>query len=143
MFYGGVVVSVGSQVLGSDTQQGFITQAVTNALNVAGLVCLMIWGANLCWERREVSRFEWAAWGTIFVLLIALVVIHLGMDEVLDVKSTSVTNHVRFGMYHKMYIGISSLQWLLSLSLLFVTLLRWSGEKEIGAGAPAADSGSL
>lgn len=134
MFYGGVVVPVGSQVLGSDTQQGFITQAVTNALNLAGLVCLVIWGVNLYWERRDVSRFETAAWGTTFVLLAALVLIHLGMDEVLDVKSTSVTNHTRFGMFHKLYIGISSIQWLLSLSLLFATLLRWSRERETSIG---------
>lgn len=133
MFYGGIVVSVGSRVLGSDTQQGFITQSVTDALNTAGFVCLIIWGANLWWERRDVFRYEWLAFATTFALLIALVVIHLGMDRVLDIRTTVVTNHQHFGRYHKLYIGISSVQWLLSLLMLFGALLRWN-RGEVNAG---------
>ena len=37
MFYGGVVVEIGGRLLGSETQQGFITQSATNYLNLAGL----------------------------------------------------------------------------------------------------------
>lgn len=46
-FYGGVVVPVGSAVLGSDREQGFITRQVTNYLNLAGAVALAIWGWDL------------------------------------------------------------------------------------------------
>jgi hypothetical protein len=42
MFYGSVVITVGAEVLGSEMDQGFVTQAVTNYLNIAGAVCLMI-----------------------------------------------------------------------------------------------------
>lgn len=45
MFYGGVVVPVGSRILGSDLEQGWITRSVTNYLNVAGAVALALWGS--------------------------------------------------------------------------------------------------
>ena len=127
MFYGGVVVSVGSRVLGSDTQQGFITQAVTNYLNLAGMVCLMLWAANLWFERKHgVSRFEWGLWMIIAAMLGMLVMIHLSMDRVLDSSSVSVVDSRRFGLYHKLYIGTSSAQWLGSLVMLFMAIRRWN-----------------
>ena len=46
MFYGGVVVPVGSEVLGSDTDQGWITRKVTDYLNAAGAVALAVWGVG-------------------------------------------------------------------------------------------------
>ena len=46
-FYGGVVVPVGSAVLGSEREQGFITRQVTNYLNLAGAVALAVWGWDL------------------------------------------------------------------------------------------------
>jgi hypothetical protein len=46
-FYGGVVVPVGSDVLGSEREQGFITRSVTNYLNLAGTVALAVWGWDL------------------------------------------------------------------------------------------------
>ena len=46
MFYGAVVVPVGSDVLGSHREQGFVTQSVTNYLNGAGAIALAVW----CWD---------------------------------------------------------------------------------------------
>ena len=43
---GAVVVPVGSEVLGSHREQGFVTQSVTNYLNVAGAVAIAVW----CWD---------------------------------------------------------------------------------------------
>jgi hypothetical protein len=126
MFYGGVVVEVGSRVLGSDTQQGFITQSVTNYLNIAGAVCLAIWLENLWHERhRGVSKLEWFAWALTAAMLFALVVIHPGMDQLLDARSTAVIDHSRFRLFHKAYIGISSLQWMVVLLSLLLVLRRW------------------
>ena len=127
MFYGGVVVGVGSRVLGSDTQQGFITQSVTNYLNLAGVVCLTVWFENLWHDRRRgVSRLEWGTWSLTTVMLGTLVAIHLGMDLLLDRQSTTVLNHARFGLFHKAYIGISSLQWMVVLLSLLLLIRRWN-----------------
>lgn len=52
MFYGGVVVPTGAAVLGSEVEQGFITQSVTNYLNLAGGVCAVLWGLTLWLDAR-------------------------------------------------------------------------------------------
>ena len=44
--YGGVVVPVGAEVLGSDRLQGFVTQQVTGWLNLFGVA----WCAALAWD---------------------------------------------------------------------------------------------
>lgn len=126
MFYGGVVVPVGSHVLGSDTQQGFITQSVTNYLNLAGFVCLIVWTENLWRVRQRVSKIEWVILAVEFALLATLAVVHFVMDQVLDAETNSVVDYVRFGLGHKIYISVSSVQWLLSLLLLFLTIKRWN-----------------
>jgi hypothetical protein len=129
MFYGGDVVPVGTKILGSGTEQGFITQAVTNHLNLAGAVCLILWLEHLWHDRRQgVSRIEWLAWGFTTLSLVVLVGIHLQMDRLLIVESTSVLDRAAFGKYHKMYIGTSTLQWLASLLMLFLAVIRWNRE---------------
>mgnify|MGYP001027684021 CR=1 FL=1 len=127
MFYGGVVVPIGTKILGSGTEQGFITQPVTNYLNLAGAVCLILWLEHLWHERRQgVSGIEWLTWGFATLTLAGLAGIHLRMDRLLNVESTSVLDHAAFGGYHKMYIGTSTLQWLASVLMLFLAILRWS-----------------
>ena len=125
MFYGGVVVPVGARILESDTQQGFITQAVTNYLNMAGAVCLLLWMESLWHERRNgVTRREWFFWCIAAASMIVLVLAHVQMDRLLNRELTSVIDP--FGRYHKLYIGVSSLQWLACLSMLFERLRAWS-----------------
>ena len=60
MFYGGVVVEVGVDVLGSHRTQGFVTQRVTNSLNVAGAVALAVWDWDVAAGRRTGGRL-WVA----------------------------------------------------------------------------------
>ncbi len=127
MFYGGVVVPVGAQVLGSEAQQGFITQSVTNYLNLIGTVCLVVWLEDLWRSRRNgVSAAEWGIWCFAAIALIGLTVVHFQMDRILVAETTSVSDPKQFGLLHKMYIGTSSLQWFASLILLFLTLRRWN-----------------
>ena len=72
MFYGAVVVPVGSEVLGSHREQGFVTRSVTNYLNGAGVLCLAVW----CWDvfqgRRPVpkwNRIRWIVWAALAAAL--------------------------------------------------------------------------
>ena len=126
MFYGGVVVEVGSRVLGSDTLQGFITQSVTNYLNLAGLIYLLFWTEHLWSEKnRGVTKLEWGTLIFLAASLVGLVGIHSAMDQILDAGTRTIDEPTRFGLFHKLYIGISSLQGVASLFLLFLTLRRW------------------
>ena len=126
MFYGGVVVPVGAEILRSDTKQGFVTQAVTNYLNVAGVVCLIVWLEYLWHYRRKgVSSAEWWVWSMMAISLFGLAGIHLQMDQILVAETTTVSDPKQFHLLHKMYIVTSSLQWLACLVLLFLTLQSW------------------
>ena len=55
MFYGGVVVPVGGRILGSETRQGFITQSVTNYLNLAGARSASSCGWSICGTTDEME----------------------------------------------------------------------------------------
>jgi hypothetical protein len=126
MFYGGVVVPVGARILGSEREQGFITQSVTNYLNLAGAVCLILFLEHLWHDRRRgVSKLEWVFWSFAVVSLVVLAVIHRQMDQIVNAETSSIFDPDRFGRFHKMYIGTSSLQWVASLAMLFLTLTRW------------------
>ena len=127
MFYGGVVVPVGGRILESETQQGFITQSVTDYLNLAGALCLSLWLENLFHERRTgVSKLEWGLWGFAACSLVVLVVVHGFMDQNLGLEPARVLNPRSFDRSHKVYIGTSSLQWLACLAMLFLAILRWN-----------------
>ena len=132
MFYGGVVVPAGTKILGSESEQGFITQAVTKYLNGAGAVCLVLWLEHLWHERRSgVIPLEWYAWAFASLSLGVLVGTHLQMDRLLNVESRSILDHAAFRRYHKLYLWTSSLQWVASLVMLFLTLFRWSKESSV------------
>jgi len=131
MFYGAVVVPVGSNVLESDQLQGWITRSVTNYLNAAGLVALIVWGveilttSDLCSKRR---RFRWATW-TLLLLLFGLIAwLHIRMDALLDVDGFQILDRPRFRVLHSWYLTISTIHWAGSLVLLATTLLAWRAE---------------
>jgi hypothetical protein len=137
MFYGGVVVPVGGAILGSETRQGFITQSVTNYLNLAGAVCLGAWLEHLWHDRRNgVSKLEWGIWSFTAVLLVILAWLHVRMDHILGIEQSSVFDPEWFGRFHKLYILASSVQWLASLALLFLAVLRWYRSPSTANPAP-------
>jgi hypothetical protein len=133
MFYGGVVVPVGASVLGSETEQGFITQAVTNYLNVAGAVCVIVWGVALRFDGPPASRTAragWSLWSLIVVALGIQIGLHIVMDRWLDTASRTIIDERKFIQFHEAYITTSTVQWLLCLALLGLTLVAWRNEAE-------------
>jgi hypothetical protein len=131
MFYGSVVISVGAQVLGSESEQGFVTQSVTNYLNIAGAVCLTIWGIVL-W-RDKATRLGWTLWLGLVLSLAALAILHGRMDQRLEFDSHAVTGQ-GFYTLHRAYLTISTTEWLTALALLGLTMHRWGqvDRREIG-----------
>ncbi len=133
MFYGGVVVTVGAAVLGSETEQGFITQSVTNYLNVAGAVCVAVWGVVLAIDIRrktQLGRVCWGLWSAIALGLGVLIGLHVIMDRGLDAAGHTIPDEHRFLRLHEAYITTSTLQWLLCLALLWLTLQVWRSSDE-------------
>ncbi len=135
MFYGGVVVPVGSEVLGSDTDQGWITRKVTDYLNVAGAVALTLWGWDIAVARDPApwrKRLRGLVWVFLAAALGVLVWVHGRMDSLLDPEALRILDRPHFRSLHRWYLGTSTLQWAGSLLLLFWTLQAWQSEDARG-----------
>jgi hypothetical protein len=138
MFYGGVVVPVGGKLLGSEVDQGFITQTVTNYLNLAGGVCLLVWGGTLWFDTRHVPKWRWLCWVLWWCLIFGIAVLlplHVLMDRLLDASTRSILEVQQFHLLHRVYLTTSTAQWLTSLFLLGLTLKLWQLVDQSGARA--------
>ena len=125
MFYGAVVVTVGTEVLGSHLQQGLITQRVTNYLNLAGLLALAVCAGEIAWTEAAspTRRLRWLTW---FFLLLAhgwLLWLHLRLDELID--GETILDPTTFKSLHRWYLNLSTFQWATSMAFLGTTLWTW------------------
>jgi hypothetical protein len=130
-FYGGVVVPVGSAVLGSEREQGFITRSVTNYLNLAGAVALAVWGWDLTAMRATSAggrRLRGALWAGLVLSLVVLVWLHPKLDELLVPEDVSVLDRHRFRSLHERYLVVSTIQWAGCLLLTALTISAWRVE---------------
>ncbi len=120
-FYALAVVPTGHQVLRSKVRQGFITQQVTNKLNVLGAVTL----ALLLWQwlatRREAAAPGWSraaaiSWAALAVTLALLFWLHPRLDALLDAGQRAVLDDEKFYALHRIYLVVATVQWLAGLA---------------------------
>ena len=128
MFYGGVVVEVGADVLGSHRTQGFVTQRVTNYLNVAGAVALAVWGWDVAAGGAGGRRPRWIGWGVLVALLVALVWLHPRLDALLVADEFRILDRPDYRRLHQWYLGLSTIQWAVAVSLTGLTIRAWRVE---------------
>jgi hypothetical protein len=127
MFYGAIVIPVGSEVLGSHAEQARVTRPVTNYLNLAGAVALVFW----CWDGAakrgagSPGRSFWLGWGLLVLLLVVQVWLHGWMDDLLDMKDGSAVDRPGFGWLHRWYLLASTVQWIGAMGLLAWTIRAW------------------
>jgi hypothetical protein len=106
-FYGFIVVPVGADILGS-IGQGFITQRVTNQLNLVASGVLAVLLANVILQR---SRFLIGSWLVLAVTQIALLVMHPWLDAMLDVTTQEISDGELFYKRHGIYLDVTAIQW--------------------------------
>jgi hypothetical protein len=130
-FYASVVIPVGSDILGSHQEQGWITRSVTNYLNIAGAVAVCVWAWDIFatadsarWRRR----LRWLLWGVLVLTLGLLAWLHPQLDGPLDLIAHRILDRPSFRGLHVWYLHISTVQWAASLLLLGATLLAWRDE---------------
>jgi hypothetical protein len=122
--YGGVVVPIGSDQLGSDLAQGLITQRVSVWLNIFGVV----WCLALGWDCLALKEDSWRGGMVVLCagLLLALFPIHTMMTNLIDFDAESIADRRTFRRCHQVYLSISTLHWLLAMAVLWRTLRRWA-----------------
>jgi hypothetical protein len=139
-FYASVVVPVGQQVF-SHRHQGFITREVTVYLNLTGALALVI----LLWDLlagRDAVRWRRGlrilSWVVMVLTLAALFWLHPRLAEFLDADSLSVVEPRTFRPRHRLYLWISTVQWVAGLLFLGSTLMTWRAHDRLtGAQTPS------
>ncbi len=134
-FYASVVVPIGTEVLGSAAEQGWITRQVTFFLNLSGGIALVV----LAWDigtgsdpSRLRIRLRWLTWVLLAVTLVLLVWWHGQLDHYLDLSDTSSPRFLdrrAFRSLHKRYLWTQTVQWAIGLAALFQTLRAWQGSE--------------
>ncbi len=118
-FYTAAVIPILHDQLGSPLETGLVTQRATDVLNLIGLATVVLgWSrvllANL--DRRPAgARRRWANrfLALTTVALVALILLHRVLDRRMEAAELS-------GFYplHRIYVWVSTLQWLANLGLL-------------------------
>ncbi len=129
-FYAAVVVPVGSAVLDSHREQGFVTRKVTDTLNLAGACALLplAWDVAVVRDRTVRRRMRAALWLGLALTLSLLVGMHPRLDALLDPSAGRILDGDGFGELHAWYLRVSTVQWCVGVAFLIGTLTAWRHE---------------
>lgn len=144
-FYAGVVIHTGHRVFGSARETGFLTQQVTNWLNISGACALLILLWNVLALRKQFGRWSrallWLTWGLMVALQITLFLMHPALDQMLDVEAHRILDRARFHQLHKLYMNLSTAQWSAGLLHIWVALRAWRSSDRLGT-PPSSTAGN-
>ncbi len=130
-FYSAVVIPVLHDRLGSPLETGLITQCVTDALNLIGVATITLgWVVTLLRDPTQQSGTGRRRWATISlsattVCLVILIALHRVLDRRIDAGEMQ-------GFYplHRLYLWVSTLQWVANLILLTCWAGPWPGRHQ-------------
>lgn len=128
LFYGAIVVTIGSEVLGSDFRQGMITRRVAEAMNWTGILVLLAWIWDLCMERQAWLRLRWATWAFLMMTVLLLMWLYPQMDALIDLEKRTLLDRDHFRDLHRWYLRVSTAQWLGAIVFTVLTLRNWSAQ---------------
>jgi len=136
-FYALFVVPTGFEVLGGETEQGFITQRVSNIINLCGLVALAVLLGNVAAGWRSIGRFARFAlagtWLAMAAAQLVLMLVHPRLDALLDAGSHSIVEPSSFHRLHEFYLSVTTVQWSAGLAHLLTVISMWScGDRTTG-----------
>ena len=125
-FYISVVVPIGTEVLGTALDQGFITRHVARAINRAAAVSLALLLADL-FATPGHRRSRLALWLVMAGCQAALFWLHPILDAHMDPETWSVRGRGDFYQLHRAYLWLHTVQWLAALGCLWTLTNDASG----------------
>lgn len=120
-FYSAIVVPLGIEQIGG-AEQGFLTQRVTVRLNIAGTITGICLLADALWRGPRKHRAALAS--VILGLQAWLWFLHARLSLWLDAASSSSHSGESFYQAHRIYLWVTSTQWLIGLVCLGVWCVR-------------------
>ncbi|MEM8732872.1 MAG: hypothetical protein AAGG44_01525 [Planctomycetota bacterium] len=123
LFYASVVVPLGTSILGSTTQ-GFVTRSVTNVINVASLVSALAiaayaWTTSNRFRTEDSIRIPLVSACIIGTTAIILMWLHGHLEQAMADDEFAVMDGESFYRTHRVYLWVSTIQWLSSLPVLW------------------------
>lgn len=118
-FYAGVVVPIGTGVLGS-IEQGFLTQQVTRWWNLISVGVFVILSWDIFCER---SRLRLSAFALMLACQIGLFLLHPQLDALLDASTFSISDSDAFYRWHRWYLLTTTLLW--AAGMTYLVSLAW------------------
>ncbi len=130
MFYVSFVVPIGTDVLGSAKEQGFITRLVAHRLNLMCAIALatMLIETLVSWKsgKRILSLTQLTSVALIGGLLAGLLWLHPQMDQLLEIETHRVLERREFYSLHRVYLWFSTFQWIFAWFWLYCVIQNWS-----------------
>jgi hypothetical protein len=126
-FYSTAVIATAQEVLHSHLRAGLITQQVTGWLNLISLPALAVCCGNLIAQRKS-ARKVWlwllgGSFGAMVLLQAALFAVHPMLDKL--IVNREVEDAGAFFRLHRVYLVLSTGQWLATLGYVWSTLSLW------------------
>lgn len=125
-FFTSVSLRVAHKVLSESQEFGYVTQVVTDHLNVIGLIALLLLLAQLAahWQvlvrwRRFLLGFTWLI---LAVTLAFMFNLHNAIDALVNFEQRVVIDYDAFEPVHRHYKQIATVQWLAAVVHLTVML---------------------
>jgi hypothetical protein len=126
-FYAAVVVPIGQEVVGKETQP-FITRQVARWINISGAAALAILALDLAAASREARwahYFRWLLWLGMGAALIGLVWLYPRIDQHMNVEVQEIVNRKAMRPWHRAYLWVSTVQWGCGVLYAWLTLRAW------------------
>lgn len=137
-FFTAVSLRVAHRVLDDPGDFGFVTQTVTDRLNIIGLVAVVLLLAQLTSHWRILAsrpRFAMTCtWLTLAITLGLMFLQHNQIDGLLDFQQRLVTDRDAFERVHDRYEMTATIQWLAAVVHLAVMLTVAGVRSPIAAG---------
>ncbi len=126
-FYTAVTLRVAHKVLDDSRNFGFVTQMVTERLNLIGLVTVCLLALHLFCHGREFSRVKlMVMMTTLLTLAVTLGLqfnLHHQIDLLLDTQARVVRNDAAFRLLHNRYELVATIQWFVGIVHLILLLV--------------------
>ena len=120
-FYAAIVVPLGIEQFGG-VEQGLLTQRVTVRLNVVGTVVGICLLADALWRQPKNCRAVLAS--VLLSLQVWLWCLHARLSRGMEAISSSLHSDESFYHEHRVYLWVTSAQWLIGLACLGIWCVR-------------------
>jgi hypothetical protein len=122
VFYAAVVVPVGRDKIGS--LQSYVTQYVTDYLNLSGAIALLLLAWDVLASSVKKGR-RWALWLIMAAALAVLVWLHIRLEDSLNPEGP---DWRAFTVNHRLYLWTSTVQWGCAVLFTLISLQVWKSE---------------